>query len=130
MRYWKRFRRCVCLVAGVCWRPMCEAITCTRWWKQRFRRSESWAISKLTPADSSHDAHTPPESLPVPHRDGSLVQVIGNLIHQFRLDSGARGIYFQDRGSRGIVPTVDGAGFATVQVASVASKGDQVNHGI
>jgi hypothetical protein len=59
-----------------------------------------------------------------------LVQVIGNLIHQFRLDSGARGIYFQDRGSRGIVPTIDGAGFAAVQVASVASQGDQVNHGI
>ena len=43
---------------------------------------------------------------------------------------GARGIYFQDRGSRGIVPAVDGAGFTAVQVASVASKGDQVNHGL
>ena len=36
-----------------------------------------------------------------------LVQVIGSLIHKFRLESGARGIYFQDRGSRGIVPAVD-----------------------
>jgi hypothetical protein len=26
------------------------------------------------------------------------------------------------------VPAVDGAGFAAVQMASVASKGDQVNH--
>ena len=59
-----------------------------------------------------------------------LVQVIGSLIHQFRLERGARGIYFQDRGSRGIVPAVDGAGFTAVQVASVASKGDQVNHGL
>ena len=36
-----------------------------------------------------------------------LVQVIGSLIHKFRLESGAREIYFQDRGSRGIVPAVD-----------------------
>jgi hypothetical protein len=28
------------------------------------------------------------------------------------------------------VPAVDGAGFTAVQVASVASKGDQVNHGL
>jgi hypothetical protein len=30
--------------------PMREAITCIRWWKQRFHRNQSWAISKLTPA--------------------------------------------------------------------------------
>ena len=53
-----------------------------------------------------------------------LVQVIGSLIHQFRLASGAGGIYFQNRGSRGIVPAVDGAGFAAVQMASVTCKGD------
>ena len=50
MQCWGRFRRCACIVAGVCWRPTCELITCTRWWKRRFRRSESWAISKLMPA--------------------------------------------------------------------------------
>jgi hypothetical protein len=48
--------------------------------------------------------------------------------HQFRLESDARGICLQDRGSSGIVPAVDGAGYAAVQMASVASKGDQVNH--
>jgi hypothetical protein len=50
--------------------------------------------------------------------------------HQFRLESDARGICLQDRGSSGIVPAVDGAGYAAVQVASVAGKGDQVNHWI
>ena len=41
----------------------------------------------------------------------------------------APGIYLQDRGSRRIVPAVDGAGFAAVQMGSIASEGDQVNHG-
>jgi hypothetical protein len=50
--------------------------------------------------------------------------------HQFRLESDARGICLQDRGSSGIVPAADGAGYAAVQVASVAGKGDQVNHWI
>src|SRR5450759_5402453 len=59
-----------------------------------------------------------------------LVQVIRRLIHAFPLESGARGIPFQNRGSRHIVYGVDGAGFAAVQVASVAGKGDYVNHGI
>ena len=40
-RYWKRFRTCARIVGGICWRPMCAAITCTRWWKRRFRRIES-----------------------------------------------------------------------------------------
>jgi hypothetical protein len=53
-----------------------------------------------------------------------LVQVIGSLIHLFTLECGARGIYFEDWGSGGIMVTVDGAGFAAVQVASVASKGE------
>jgi len=53
-----------------------------------------------------------------------LVQVIGRLIHAFPLESGACGIPFQNRGSRHIVHGVDGAGFAAVQVPSVAGKGD------
>jgi len=32
--------RCACIEAGVCLLLTCEAITCTRWSKQRFRRSE------------------------------------------------------------------------------------------
>jgi len=36
-----------------------------------------------------------------------LVQLIGRLIHTFRLGSGTRSIGCQDRGSRRIVPAVD-----------------------
>ena len=57
-----------------------------------------------------------------------LVQVIGILIHTFPLRSGACAIHFQNRGSRGIVIAVDGAGFAALQVASIAGEGDQVSH--
>jgi hypothetical protein len=59
-----------------------------------------------------------------------LVEVIGSLIHQFPLRCGARGIHFQDRGSRHIVLAVDGAGFTAVQVVSVSGKHDQVDHGL
>lgn len=31
---------CVGIVAGICRRPMYEAITCIQWWRRRFRRSE------------------------------------------------------------------------------------------
>jgi hypothetical protein len=55
-----------------------------------------------------------------------LVQMIGGLIHKLCLESAA--LYLQDRGSRRIVPAVDGAGFAAVQMGSIASEGDQVNH--
>src|ERR1035441_3162329 len=58
-----------------------------------------------------------------------LVQIIGSLIHTLPLGCRARRIHFQDRGSGHIVLVVDGAGFAAVQVASVADEGDQVNHG-
>ena len=55
-----------------------------------------------------------------------LVQVIGRLIHALFLKGGARGIPFQNRGSRHIVDGVDRAGFAAVQVVAVAGKGDHV----
>ena len=54
--------------------------------------------------------------------------MIGGLIHKLCLESGAPGIYLQNRGSRRIVPAVDGAGFAAVQMGSIASETDQVNH--
>src|ERR1017187_3699235 len=57
-----------------------------------------------------------------------LVQMIGSLIHTLPLGCRARRIHFQDRGSGHIVLVVDGAGFAAVQVASVADEGDRVNH--
>src|ERR1700732_3245498 len=57
-----------------------------------------------------------------------LIQAIGSLIHEFRRESRTRRIYFQDRSSRDIVHAVDGTGFAAVQMVSVASEGDQVNH--
>jgi len=47
-----------------------------------------------------------------------------------RFASGTHGIYFQDWSPRGIVRAVNGAGFAAVQMASVAGKGDRINHGI
>jgi hypothetical protein len=50
------------------------------------------------------------------------------LIHKLCLESDAPGIYLQDRDSRRIVPAGDGAGFAAVQMGSIASEGDQVNH--
>jgi hypothetical protein len=53
-----------------------------------------------------------------------LVQMIRSLIHKLCLASGAPGIYLQDRGSRRIVPAVDGAGFAAMEVGSIASEGD------
>ena len=58
-----------------------------------------------------------------------LVQVIGRLIHALPLGSDARWIPLQNGGSRHIVRGIDGAGFAAVEVASVAGKGDQVSHG-
>ena len=53
-----------------------------------------------------------------------LVQMIRSLIHKLCLESGPPGIYLQDRGSRRIVPAVDGAGFPAMQMASLASEGD------
>jgi len=58
-----------------------------------------------------------------------LVEVIGSLIHTFSRGCGARRIHIQDRRSRRILLAVDGTGFASVQVASIAGNGDQVNHG-
>ena len=57
-----------------------------------------------------------------------LIQVVGSLIHSFRLGRYPRGSGFQDRGPVHIVRAVYGAGFGAVQVASVAGKGDQVGH--
>ena len=45
------------------------------------------------------------------------------------LGSGARGIRFEDRGSRNIVLAVDRARFIAVQVGAVAGERDQVSHG-
>ena len=58
----------------------------------------------------------------------NLVQVVRSLIHPFPLGGGARWIYCQERRSRRIVLAVDGAGFAAVEAAPVAGKGDQVGH--
>src|ERR1035437_2993182 len=57
------------------------------------------------------------------------VKIIGRLIHTLPFGCRARGILFQDRGSGHVVLEVDGAGFAAVQVTSVANEGDQVGHG-
>lgn len=57
-----------------------------------------------------------------------LVQMIGGLIHKVCLDSGPPGISYKNRGSRRIVSPIDGAGFDAVQMATIASEGDQVNH--
>ena len=53
-----------------------------------------------------------------------LVRMIRGLIHKLRLESGAPGIYLHGRGSRRIVPAGDGAGFAAMQMAPIASEGD------
>jgi hypothetical protein len=57
------------------------------------------------------------------------VKIIGRLIHTLPFGCRARGILFQDRGSGHVVLEVDGAGFAAVQVTSVANEGDHVGHG-
>jgi len=57
-----------------------------------------------------------------------LVQVVGGLIHTFRRGCGALAIRFQVRGSRHIVLAIDGARLVAVQVASIAGKGNQINH--
>jgi hypothetical protein len=58
-----------------------------------------------------------------------LVQVTGGLIHTFPRGCGARRIHIRNRRSRHVLFAVDGTGFTSVQVASIAGKGDQVNHG-
>ena len=82
------------------------------------------------PAESSHGANAHFLNRFQYRIATDLDQVIGSLIHQFRFEGGTHGIYFQDRSCRGIVLAVNGAGFAAVQMASVASKGNQINHGI
>ena len=54
--------------------------------------------------------------------------MVGSLIHTFRHGCGALGIHFQAPDSRHIVLAIDGPRLAAVEMASVAGKGNQVNH--
>jgi hypothetical protein len=53
-----------------------------------------------------------------------LVQLLGSLIHTFRLGGDARGIHIYGRRSRHIVRRIYGTGLATVHAAAVAGEGD------
>ena len=56
------------------------------------------------------------------------IHVVGRLIHTFPPGGGAYEVRFEQRSSWNVVVAVDRAGFAAVQVASVAGEGDQVGH--
>src|ERR1017187_4918621 len=74
-------------------------------------------------------AHMGRQQTPATTRTHLLNRFQGSLIHTLPLGCRARRIHFQDRGSGHIVLVFDGAGFAAVQVASVADEGDRVIHG-
>ncbi len=58
-----------------------------------------------------------------------LVQIVRSLIHALR-GCGTGWISLQNGGSACVVLAIHRAGFSTVQVASVASKGDEVSHAV
>jgi hypothetical protein len=55
-----------------------------------------------------------------------MVQVIGRLIHALFLEGGTSSIFFQNPAPGHIVSAVNRTGCVAVQVAAIASKGDQV----
>jgi len=57
-----------------------------------------------------------------------LIQTIGTLIHAFPLGCEPCWIHLEDGGSENIMRAIHRTGFATVQMASIAGKGDQVGH--
>jgi hypothetical protein len=80
-------------------------------------------LRRWPPADSSHDAHSHPESLPARRRGGSGPG--DREAHPCAALKAARAESpHQNRGSSHIVCEIDGAGFTAAQVAALAGKSD------
>jgi len=57
------------------------------------------------------------------------IQMVRRLLHAFSLEGGAWKMLFHKRCPESTVSTVDGTSCIAVQVATVAGKGNQINHG-